>query len=197
MGSFVPASKCGKSSGSGIGVSRIPIREALVALEREGWVTSPRNRGTFIGPFDDDTIRIHFELEGLVCALATRRAVARATDEDVERLRAAQKRVVAGKSPTALLEAHGEFLRTLLSVARSPRLASTLRGFSSVIPGNLFEIIPGSGLLQQGGTKHIAVAIEHRDQKAAADASTRLAEAQADLVIEVVSSRPAWIGSRR
>ena len=57
-----------------VGVSRIPIREAIIALEREGWVTTKLHRGTFVNAFDEQVIRDHYELFGLVYGLAARRA---------------------------------------------------------------------------------------------------------------------------
>ena len=35
-----------------LGISRIPVREALIALEREGWVTIEMHRGAFISAID-------------------------------------------------------------------------------------------------------------------------------------------------
>jgi DNA-binding GntR family transcriptional regulator len=177
-----------------LGVSRIPIREAFIALEREGWVATSHNGGTFVESFDEDAIRVHFEVQGLVCALAARRAAARAADVDIERLRVAQCGVVAGASLADLRAAHDNFLHTLLAIARSPRLASAIRDSSGVVPGNLFETIPGSDVVQQHGTERIVVAIERRDQEAAAGASMRLAASQAQLVIDVVSSRGVRFG---
>src|SRR5271166_4941796 len=65
-----------------LGVSRIPIREALIALEREGWVTIEMHRGAFINALDKQSIRDHYELLGLIYGFAAKRALARA-DEDL------------------------------------------------------------------------------------------------------------------
>ena len=69
-----------------VGVSRIPIREAIIALEREGWVTTRLHRGTFVNAFDEQVIRDHYELFGLVYGLAARRAAERSEPQLVERL---------------------------------------------------------------------------------------------------------------
>lgn len=47
-----------------LGVSRIPIREGLVQLEREGIVTIDYNRGAYLAAFDESMIHEHFELGG-------------------------------------------------------------------------------------------------------------------------------------
>ena len=61
-----------------LGVSRIPVREAIIALDREGWLTITPHRGAFVHGLDEDSLRDHYELLGLVYGLAARRAVSRA-----------------------------------------------------------------------------------------------------------------------
>src|SRR3954447_26746631 len=74
-----------------LGVSRIPVREALIALEREGWVTIEMHRGAFINALDEQAVRDHYELFGLVYSFAARRARTRGGDGLVDRLGAIQK----------------------------------------------------------------------------------------------------------
>jgi DNA-binding GntR family transcriptional regulator len=42
--------------GAELGVSRLPVREALVILERDGLVSTVPHRGTFVEPFDAESI---------------------------------------------------------------------------------------------------------------------------------------------
>src|SRR6266550_2157189 len=49
-----------------LGISRIPVREALIALEREGWVTIEMHRGAFVNALDARSVRDHYELFALV-----------------------------------------------------------------------------------------------------------------------------------
>ena len=60
-----------------LGVSRIPVREAMIALEREGWVTTIPHRGVFVNAVDRSAVRDHYELYGLLYGFAVRRAVER------------------------------------------------------------------------------------------------------------------------
>ena len=62
-----------------LGVSRIPVREALIALEREGWVTIEMHRGAFVNALDEQAARDTYELFGLVYGFAVRRANGRAS----------------------------------------------------------------------------------------------------------------------
>ncbi len=58
-----------------LGVSRIPVREALIVLEREGWVTNEMHRGAFINTLDEPTVHDHYELFGLIYGFAAKRAL--------------------------------------------------------------------------------------------------------------------------
>ena len=172
-----------------LGVSRIPVREAIIALDREGWLTITPHRGAFVHGLDEDALRDHYELLGLVYGLAARRAVARATPDAREHLRAAQQALAAAETPDELHDTNDAFLRMLLAMARSPRLGSVMRNMSTVVPGNFFELVPGSGAIQQHGASEIVEAIDAGDADAAADACVTLLTDQGDLVIKLLASR--------
>jgi DNA-binding GntR family transcriptional regulator len=176
-----------------LGVSRIPVREAIIALDREGWLTITPHRGAFVHGLDEDALRDHYELLGLVYGLAARRAVSRATPESRDRLRAAQDALADAETPDQLHETNDLFLRTLLAMARSPRLGSVMRNMSTVVPGNFFELVPGSGATQQRGTRAIVDAIDADDADRAADACVTLLTDQGDLVIKLLASRGMFV----
>jgi DNA-binding GntR family transcriptional regulator len=54
-------------------VSRLPVREALVMLERDGIVAARYHRGVFVEPFDAESIIDDFEIMGLLSGVAVRR----------------------------------------------------------------------------------------------------------------------------
>jgi DNA-binding GntR family transcriptional regulator len=68
-----------------LGVSRIPVREALRQLEAEGLVTFNPHRGAVVSSFSVDEIDELFELRALVEGDLMRRAVPRLTDADFRR----------------------------------------------------------------------------------------------------------------
>ena len=127
-----------------LGVSRIPVREAIIALEREGLVTIEPHRGAFINPITRDTIRDQYELYGLAFGLATRRAAERGGDSFVDELAAIHTQLVAATDPEEFSARNGEFLGLIVKAANSPRVQAVLRVLSGLVPGNFFALVPGT-----------------------------------------------------
>lgn len=72
-----------------LGVSKTPVREALIALTVAGLVTGSSNRGCTVREPDAEEIRQAYELRGLVEPWAVARTVRRARDAAVTAARAA------------------------------------------------------------------------------------------------------------
>lgn len=62
------------------GVSKIPVREALKALETDGWVISQPRRGTYVRPLSREELREIFEMRRLLEPYSARLAAQRRTD---------------------------------------------------------------------------------------------------------------------
>jgi DNA-binding GntR family transcriptional regulator len=71
-----------------LGVSRTPVREALLQLARQGLVEPVRNRGFLVVERSLQDLREIFEIRLLLEPAAARSATRRASAEDVDRLRA-------------------------------------------------------------------------------------------------------------
>src|SRR5688500_3082861 len=69
-----------------LGVSRLPVREAIRQLEHEGLLVSQPHRGTFVAQVTPDDIREMFSLREALESLAARLVAARATPVEVEAL---------------------------------------------------------------------------------------------------------------
>lgn len=76
-----------------LGVSRGPIREAFVELEREGLLTLERHRGARVTRLSRTDIDEIYELRTALERLAIERAVQHATDDDFAALGDAVKRI--------------------------------------------------------------------------------------------------------
>jgi DNA-binding GntR family transcriptional regulator len=106
--------------------SRIPVREALRALEYEGLVTSEPHRGFTVATLDADDISEIYELRSLLEAQAVRLAVPLLTDEDLRDLDALYQLLDRAEDPEAALAARETFYLRLFSASGRPRLVGLI-----------------------------------------------------------------------
>jgi DNA-binding GntR family transcriptional regulator len=181
-----------------LGVSRIPVREAMIALEHEGWVTSVAHRGVFVNALDESAVHDHYELYGLFYGFAARRAVERQGAPLASKLAPIQKRINAADDDVAeMYEATLAFHRAVVSAANSPRLASMLRQMTSIVPGNFFELVPGAGKAEKQGTAAIVRAVRHEDAEGAAEKYAAMLRKQGYLVVDLFRRKGLFEDSAR
>jgi DNA-binding GntR family transcriptional regulator len=172
-----------------LGVSRIPVREAIIGLDREGWVRVEPHRGAFVLGLDDDGIRDNFDILGRIYGLSARRAVVRADDEalaEFTRLAAAAR---ATDDLDELFDLTNTFWRHLFRCAASPRLSAIIRVVPALVPDNFFTIGGAAADAGRRGLTAIAKALKARDGDAAAAACIALLERQADNLVALVATR--------
>ena len=108
------------------GTSRIPVREALRALEYEGLVRSEPHRGFTVTSLDADDVEEVYELRLLLEAEAVRLAIPLLTDEDLAELDAMFEVMNDSTDPDGQLAARERFYLRLFAVAGRPRLLSLI-----------------------------------------------------------------------
>lgn len=172
-----------------LNVSRIPIREAIIALDREGWLTSQPHRGSFVNGFHRDGIEDHYELLGTLFGLAARRATQHATPEDIARLTAQQRAVRAAEDPNDFRHENDKLIEQMFTIADSPQLSAMRRVVSGIVQGNIFEVVPGTIPDQKRATARIVKAITARDADKAADEWLKLVRRQGEHVVELLEER--------
>lgn len=108
------------------GTSRIPVREALRALEYEGLVRSSPYRGFTVTELDADDIEEVYDLRILLEGHAVRLAVPLMTDEDLRDLEDLYAAMVAAPAGDAQLAARERFYIRLYSMTGRPRLVGLI-----------------------------------------------------------------------
>jgi len=133
----------------GLGVSRVPIQEALVQLEHDGIVSTRYHRGAFVERFDEDTVLEHYELDGLLNGIAAARAAANPTPRILGQLDALTRSLRTAKDSRAFAEFAAEYRRTVNDEYAGPRLRATIRASQNLIPrvfwmtyqGGIYEML--------------------------------------------------------
>ena len=169
-----------------LGVSRIPVREALVALDREGWVTIEPHRGAFVAGVDEDWVRDHYDILGVLYGLAASRAALRGTDAERAALRTRGRALDDATGHEAFDAVNHALLLDVLAMARAPRLVTALRAVTSVVPGNFFAEVPGAMEEQRRRMRGCVRAIAEGDAaRARADLEALLEQQGAAVVAEL------------
>jgi len=171
-------------------VSRVPVREAVIALDREGWVTSEPHRGAFVNGLDENSTRDHYEMLGLLYGFTARRATERGDAESVAALEATHRILQATTDVDEFYDHNSAFLRQLLVMAQSRRITAMARVFATnLVPGNYFAEVPGVMRIQKRCLRAVLKAIKAGDGEAAEAEFTAMLRAQADNVVSLLSSR--------
>jgi DNA-binding GntR family transcriptional regulator len=173
-----------------LGISRIPIREALIALEREGWVTIEPHRGAFINALDAQIVRDHYELYGIVYGFATRRALQRtARAELIDELSAIAAQLDGARDSASFTRLAFGFHRAIVTAARSPRVKVVLRAMSGLVPGDFFSLVPAAMDVERRSLPAILKALRADDAERAAHEYMKMFKHVGERVVEVLAGR--------
>jgi DNA-binding GntR family transcriptional regulator len=154
-----------------LGISRVPVREALIALEGNGLVTSEPNRGMFVVPIRQEDIEDHYQMYGMIQALAATRAVDRITEPVLERLESLHQRMSSSEDTELLHDLNYQFHYLINKTGGSARVRSVLRHLSHNLPRESYHLSPGASPEANQGHAKILDALRSGDRAAMETAS--------------------------
>src|SRR5580658_2479275 len=121
------------------GISRTPVREALLELSYEGLVAiTPRSGMAVVGITPQDAVD-NFAVLAALAGKAAELATGRITPIELAELHELATGIDGSDDVVA---ANRRFHRALNQTTRSPRLLTYLRQAVRVVPGNYFELFP-------------------------------------------------------
>lgn len=88
-----------------LGLSTMPVREALRRLESEGWVTSTKNRSAHVTSFSDQQWLEHMQILAVLEGYAVALAAPNITQEDIVELRQTNESLLQAIASADFLEA--------------------------------------------------------------------------------------------
>lgn len=119
-----------------LGVSRTPVREALLELGRTGLVQALPGRSTVVAPLEADGIRDAQAVVAAMHRLAVEAAVPRLTASDIERMRAANARFDAAQragDADAALEADRAFHAVAVAASGNAAAQAVIAQYEPVL----------------------------------------------------------------
>lgn len=152
------------------GTSRIPVREAMQALEREGLIVVHPNRRSVVAQFDEPEIQDHYRvralIEGETAFASAQRGVDVAALADIQ---AALEQVSAGSEQSEYERLNHQFHAWIWAASGSrwlDRLAQSLwQGISPHTPG----LVPGQDIHALAEHRDIIEALRSGDPDRARD----------------------------
>jgi DNA-binding GntR family transcriptional regulator len=125
--------------GRALDVSRIPVREALLILERDGIVSTRYHRGVYVEPFDAESILDDFEIIGLLSGVAVKRLTEKLDREAIAALRRLidELRKTDPDDSNAVFRLVREILILEHRAGGSRRLRAELRAYTGFLPAAL------------------------------------------------------------
>ncbi|MCT9821572.1 GntR family transcriptional regulator [Microbacterium sp. W1N] len=119
-----------------LGVSRTPVREALLELSRAGLVRAVPGRSTVVAPIETAAIRDAQAVVAAMHALVVRTAVPRLTPADLERMREANADFAAAHAAgdtDAALRADAAFHAVAVAAAGNTAAAAVIAQYDPVL----------------------------------------------------------------
>jgi len=172
-----------------LGVSRLPVREALIALGSEGVVSSEPHRGTYVLPIREADIVDHYFIYGRIQGLAARKAATMLAPAEIDRLAKLNARIDGSADERERRDLDWEFHSTINRSGGSGRLLNLLRRLNRNFPAQLYGIPPS--LSARSARDHVLIleALYAGDGEAAERALVGHTRAEGSHLVHVLRER--------
>ncbi|MCI0142600.1 GntR family transcriptional regulator [Arthrobacter bambusae] len=181
-----------------VGVSITPVREGLVVLSSEGFVTWEPRRGFMVAEVTREDVRDLFWAQSQLAGELAARAAVRITDSELERLHGIQDRCVSALEASdvvAIGQLGPEFHRVINRSARSARLARLLQSIVNHLPSEFYASLETHADTSATAHGPIYEAIVRRDAEIAERLMRRHLLAGGDIVVRMLEERGLWKNS--
>jgi DNA-binding GntR family transcriptional regulator len=144
--------------GRTLGISRMPVREALLQLQAEGLVTIGASRRPFVTALTQKEIVELFEIRVALECLAIERATPRITRSILDQLgRQLGRMDNAANDPKRWLARHDEFHDIIYAASDMPRLMDEIRRTRYSIQAYIFMYINAYRIPEMPGAEHTTI----------------------------------------
>ncbi len=176
-----------------LGVSRTPVREALLELSAEGYLVAHDGKGFRIKEFSEKEIRDFFETRRMIELYVIERVVGGLTSGETEELRAHQQRMrenFAIDDKVAFLDADKAFHLHFIHCHQNQHLTAVMNNIR-----NLISILGHEAIIREGRSEKVLEehqtiidAVERRDAARAAAAMRAHLETTENFLVAQIRS---------
>lgn len=192
-GKLTPGTKVDQDEISeALGMSRLPVREALIELAQESLIDAVPRRGAFVADLERADIIDHYRIFGLISGLAGSRAATSLSDDQLAQLRHIHESFVAATDPEDQAHWNHEFHKIINHAGGSRRLASVLGLLSRSLPVRYFEFVPNWAGISAGHHARILIALEAHDAHEAQRMLEHHLAESGDLAVEILQEMGYW-----
>ncbi|MGO4444664.1 GntR family transcriptional regulator [Mycobacterium sp. 2YAF39] len=117
-----------------LGVSRVPIQEAVVQLEHDGILSTQYHRGAYVERFDETVVREHHQIYGILSGVASARAADDPEQKVLGRLESLLDLMRNNREARAFQDAGWHFRAAINEEYCGPRLLALIRASHAFIP---------------------------------------------------------------
>ena len=175
-------------------MSRLPVREALIALESDGMVATEPHRGTFVSRITTEDLLDHYYICGVVHGLAGSRAAEVISEEQVSELTDLNEQMASEEGDKAY-ELHFAFHQRINRIGGSRRLRAVLHQLSHQLPHSLFTSVAPSDIDAESVHHEILAALRARDGATVAELCRAHLAREGQLVVARLEARGLWTES--
>lgn len=192
-GDLAPHSKIDQDQiAEALGISRVPVREALIELAQKDFVLAVPRRGAFVHQVSVRDIEDHYEVVALVFGLTTRRAVKLLGASDFDELRRLHSEIASTQNAGRRENLDTRFLTVIARAGSSRRLDSILQFVGGALAGRFYYEWPGWPANEEAYRTRLLAAVEARDVRGAVRVTETHIRGCAAPTIELLQSRGYW-----
>jgi DNA-binding GntR family transcriptional regulator len=178
-----------------LGISKLPVREAILILEREGLLDGKARRGSYVAMLQPEDFFDHYRIFATLTGMAAERAATRISGNELDALAALLARMEQWDesnrdSDTERL--NFRFHRIVNRAGGSRRLNVVLKALAAGMPEQLYHRTRGWTAAAQAEHREILAALKARDPYLAREAASRHVEQGGREVIASLHARGFW-----
>jgi DNA-binding GntR family transcriptional regulator len=178
-----------------LGMSRVPIQEAVVQLEHDGILSTRYHRGAFIERFDESVVHEHHELHGMLVGIASARAADDPRPHVLSALDSLLDVLRANRESRAFNEAAWQFRHIIVDEYAGPRLQAEIRASNSFMPRSFWATYLNNHDTLLPYLEAETAAIHNRDADGARAACAGRAEAMGRIMVAELVRRGVFTPS--